>query len=599
MELLDQIKSIDKDLLIFIIIAGTVCPTVLILVSYLFKNSITGFASRQLIQFAIVVAIICYVAGYAGAIHFWWIVPIGLTTMFFVIRAIYKKIHLPLKFVTACIQKMSNGDYHFDLGENEAAHRKDELGSLFLALKNLIESNRRKALFIKEVVRGDLNYDVDEFDQNDMQGQSLIALKRNLQSVLDETRNVVISAGIQGDLQSRISLEEKEGVWKELGVAINDLLISVYNPFRMIQDIGNKIASGDFTTSLKMEAKGDIKVMEENFNRSLDQMSLLLNGLASDISTVNQSSSEMLGLSKEMLVSTNEIATSIGEMSRGAQSQLQHVEHTSSLIAEIQHSANEIGNQSNQIHEAASNSAERSRAGLGLIQSVSDSMNDIDAFARATNQSIMELTNRTAEITSALGVINNISSQTNLLALNAAIEAAQAGDAGRGFSVVAEEIRKLAEDARKSVKVIQALVENVNRDTKATSSSLESLNKSIETGQDSSGKATEAFHQIADSTSETLGISKSILKAAETQVGHIREILDLTENVVVISEETATGSEEIASSTAQLSAGMNSHTEAAEEVVRISNDLMNKIAQFEFAKEDEDEAEEEVRLTVV
>ena len=151
----------------------------------------------------------------------------------------------------------------------------------------------------------------------------------------------------------------------------------------------------------------------------------------------------MLSASEEMNTNTGEIASAIAQMSSGAQNQVSKVDESSNLVESILRSANDMGEQAEEINRAAQGGADSSDMGLKMVNKVGFSMKDIKAFANDTNESIKVLTERSKEITRVLGVITDIASQTNLLALNAAIEAAQAGDAGRGFAVVAEEIRKL------------------------------------------------------------------------------------------------------------------------------------------------------------
>jgi len=181
-----------------------------------------------------------------------------------------------------------------------------------------------------------------------------------------------------------------------------------------------------------------------------------------------------------------------------------------------------------------------------------------------------------------LGVITDIASQTNLLALNAAIEAAQAGDAGRGFAVVAEEIRKLAEGSRKSAREIETLVRDVQNDTANAARVIEVMNLSIKGGQEASFDASEAFKEIADSTTQTLKLSELILKAAKTQIESIKNVVSITEGVVVIAEQTAAGTEEVASSASELSAGMQTYTEKSRSVTEIATSLKESVGKFKL-----------------
>jgi methyl-accepting chemotaxis protein len=192
------------------------------------------------------------------------------------------------------------------------------------------------------------------------------------------------------------------------------------------------------------------------------------------------------------------------------------------------------------------------------------------------------LMDRSKEITRVLGVITEIASQTNLLALNAAIEAAQAGDAGRGFAVVAEEIRKLAEDSRTSARQIEQLINDVTKDTQTASKSMEDMNNRVQLGDKASKEAASFFNEIADTSQHTLLLAEEILNASKLQQSSIQSIVSITENVVVIAEETAAGTEEIASSATQLSAGMSNYLSKSKSLSEIATTLSKGVGKFKL-----------------
>ncbi len=524
-----------------------------------------------------------------------WIIPLGLLMVFFIFRYIHFNIHLPLLTIISVIEKLVVGDLDFELTQPVGRQRKNEIGRLLLALKKLQLTTRKNADFAEEITQGHMETSFHVLGEKDSMGNSLLSLRENLSSLINETKRAVYAAGSKGMLEVRIDIDGKHGVWKELSGGINDLLDSISLPFKSLNDIVQKIAQGDLSMRYEQHSTGDILLLKENLNQALDNLNDLLIEITSNVDRISDSSEEMLTVSVEMYNNTEEIASSISEMSNGAQGQLSNVEESSRLIQDIQTSSDDIGQQANRIHEAAQEGVENSTDGLKMIHQVSGSISDIATFAEATNNSIFALTESTKQISGVLRVITEISAQTNLLALNAAIEAAQAGEAGRGFSVVAEEIRKLAEDSRKSVKEIETLVSNVDKNSEMTSSSLKDLNKSITLGEESSVNASEAFEKISVSTSETLEISKDILTSSNNQISNIKGILDLAEGVVVIAEQTAAGTEEIASSTTELSSGMKNHTDKAEIVVEITKGLKGKVSKFRLSSEMEstpDEAED-------
>lgn len=461
---------------------------------------------------------------------------------------------------------------------------KDELGEIAESVNKLLTELRKKADFSRQIGEGNLNADFEIAGENDVLGASLIMMRNNLRSVIDETNEVVQHAEGEGDLTSRMNPEDKSGAWKELSESINNLLGSVSKPFAVLNEIANRMAEGDLTVRYTEEAKGDILNLAENLNKALTNLDELLDGIVKNANIIGDASMEMLSASEEMNTNTGEIASAIAEMSSGAQTQVSKVDESSNLVENIQRAANSMSSQAEGINAAAHKVSESSETGLKMVNKVGFSMKDIKAFANDTNQSIQVLTERSNEITRVLGIITDIASQTNLLALNAAIEAAQAGDAGRGFAVVAEEIRKLAEDSRNSAREIEKLITDVQHDTAAAAKVIEVMNESILGGESASNDASEAFREIASSSNQNLEISKQILEATKDQMDSIRNVVSITEGIVVIAEETAAGTEEVASSATQLSAGMESYTKRSEEVTDIARMLKEKVGMFKLSK---------------
>ena len=269
-------------------------------------------------------------------------------------------------------------------------------------------------------------------------------------------------------------------------------------------------------------------------------------------------------------------------MSKGAQSQVSKVDESSTLIEGILQFSNEMGEQAEFINETAKKGADKSKDGLQTIGNLSEGMTEILEYSKETDISITSLTQRSDEISRVLSIMKEIAAQTNLLALNAAIEAAQAGDAGRGFAVVAEEVRKLAEGSKNSAKEIEILIDDIQNDTKSTARLIAEMSERIRGGEVNSKEAATAFEEMATSYAQTLQLSEKIVKATKQQTVDIGNIVGITESVVVIAEETATGTEQVASSSSELSAGMTTFSDKSEQVMDTVNELKNQVGKFKL-----------------
>ncbi len=532
---------------------------------------------------AIVVPVSEITAAFTSTFRFTILIGlIGLVILTYTIWKLANRITDSLDLSNNLLKDLARGE--LDDSKRIKDISRDELGEIAQSVNKLMDELYSKSEFSRKIGEGDLNADFEIAGENDVLGASLIMMRNNLRSVIDETNDVVTHAEGEGDLSSRMDPLGKDGAWRELSDSINNLLESVSKPFIVLNQIANSMAEGDLSVRYREEAKGDILNLAENLNKALDNLDDLLDGIVTNANIIGDSSMEMLTASEEMNTNTGEIASAIAEMSSGAQTQVSKVDESSNLVESIQRSANNMSTQAEEINIAAHKVSESSDAGLKMVNKVGFSMKDIKAFANDTNKSIQVLTERSDEITRVLGIITDIAAQTNLLALNAAIEAAQAGDAGRGFAVVAEEIRKLAEDSRNSAREIEKLITDVQNDTASAAKVIEVMNESILGGESASNDASMAFKEIASSSNQNLEISKAILEATKEQMDNIRNVVSITEGIVVIAEETAAGTEQVASSATELSAGMESYTQKSEEVTEIARNLKEKVGMFKLSE---------------
>ncbi len=504
----------------------------------------------------------------------------GLILLAIVVFRFAKGIGVSLERVSHLLKDLARGE--MTVNRRVVVKGEDELGQISKSVNLLMEELRKKAEFAQSIGSGDLQVDFEVSGRNDELGMSLVRMRDNLSKSIEDIKSVVKRAGEEGDLSTRIDISDQQGVWEEIAHLMNNLLLSVYLPFNSINEIANRMAQGDLSLRITDDTKGDMARLSDNLNQALEDLNNLIEVISKNAEGIKSSSVEMLTASEEMSINTGEIATAIGQMSTGAQNQVKQVDESSGLVEKIMQSSSDMEEQAKSIYNAAQMGEERSDVGLQRIRKVDFSMRDIAAFSEDTTKSFKVLAERSKEISRVLGVISDIASQTNLLALNAAIEAAQAGDAGRGFAVVAEEIRKLAEDSRTSAKEIERLVNDVQQDTTDAARVLEVMNESVRAGGEASEGASDAFKEIAASASKTRELSESIVTATGDQIDDIKNVVGLTESVVVIAEQTAAGTEEVASSAFELSSGMTNYKEKSQQLSDIATGLKEAMSKFKL-----------------
>ena len=411
----------------------------------------------------------------------------------------------------------------------------------------------------------------------------ITAMKKVIQGISDLVSNV----SEEGNLSLRMDTSSAQGDYKLLGDKVNDLLKSVGEPVLFVKNLMMDLSKGDLSKEFNINANGDFKELGDAYNNATENLNNLMGNLKDIAHLVASSAEELLTKSDQMQMTTQEVASAIQEMAEGAHQQAQQTDETSKLVEEVLHSANEMGIQSDSIKKAAETGQSSAKDGLTTVKKVVENMGDIQSSADVTSKSIDVLTERSEEIARTLNVITDIAAQTNLLALNAAIEAARAGDAGRGFAVVAEEIRKLAEDSRKSAVDIQRVVKAVQKDVNQAGKAIDEMKSSVKSGTQASQAAEKVFEIIGASTNETYSLSDLIQKATGIQKEAINETVKNIEKIVVVSEESAAGSEQIATSSRDLSLGMDEVNATSKQLATAANELNDGVSRFILRNEGE------------
>ncbi|PIB36291.1 hypothetical protein BFP72_13255 [Reichenbachiella sp. 5M10] len=524
------------------------------------------------------------IVGFFGLMHLWYGVPIALLSIFLAFYVLSRSVEAPMKKISGTFMKLKEGELDIDIQRSDLI-RKDDVGDFFRSLNTYLEKIRESSLFASEMGRGNLSLSFEALSDKDVLGLSLIDLREKLKNVISETNQAVQEAGGEGNLEAKIDLAEKQGVWRDLSNSVNVLLSSIATPVLEVNRIVNAMADGDLTQRYKNDAKGQILQMTSNLNKALDNLNVFLVKIAKNAQDIGDSSYEMLISGEEMNTNTREIASAIEQMSHGAQTQVSRVDESSTLVEVMMQNSSEMGLKSQSINEVAKKGVKNSEEGAKIAKYVVDRVTEISVYSSKTTDSMRVLTDRSKEISRVLGVITDIAAQTNLLALNAAIEAAQAGEAGRGFAVVADEIRKLAEGSRESASEIEKLVTDVQRDTMEAADVIEAMNGVVKSSVEASGKAASVFQDIELSSTETLGFSEMILDVANSQTESISKVVNITEEVVVIAEQTAAGTEEVSSSATELSAGMNNYILKSNWLNDVSQELKSGLKRFTLMDE--------------
>lgn len=383
-------------------------------------------------------------------------------------------------------------------------------------INSLLQINEEFLLDVEHVVSGWSKGELATQMQGEYEG-SFDSMKQSMNRSVDQLSNVidvevqsVINALRQGDLSQRIEIADKQGGYAELGNGINEIVEIVERVILDVSSVLDGLVNGDLNVRIDSDYTGSFAILEDNANDSMSKLGGIMNRVADMTDTVT--------------TGVSEIAAANEDLRRRTESQASSIEETASSVFEL-----------NDLSVKTRGSILETEE---LMRKIQTNAKNTESIGQAAQESMQAISEASAKIEDIISVINDIAFQTNLLALNAAVEAARAGEDGRGFSVVAGEVRKLAQRSAESASDIRNLISD-------------SVEK-VEHGSAQVARSNQSMREIVESIFEANDKMSDIASANDTQTRGFAQISDAVSNMESLIQQNAAMVEQVTSSAGSL-----------------------------------------------
>ncbi|RRV15006.1 methyl-accepting chemotaxis protein [Pseudomonas saudiphocaensis] len=328
--------------------------------------------------------------------------------------------------------------------------------------------------------------------------------------------------------------------------------LSVMSSVRSLREGSERLASGDLTAQIKLTARDELRFVAGSFNDMAEAMRKLIGSIKDNADHVADSATNLVAASGQIHVASQRQSDAAGSMAAAVEEMTVGIEH--------------IALNAGEADSLAKRSGELSRQGGEIVASVVAEISEIARSVESSARTVEELGERSGQVSAIVGVIGDIAAQTNLLALNAAIEAARAGEQGRGFAVVADEVRKLAERTANSTREITEMVDSIQQGTLGAVASMEEGVARVNEGVERARYAGEAMGGIRDAANQVLSTVAEISHALREQSTASAEIAKQVTMIARMAEENGEA--------------VSSNHETANRLGELADTLLQNVSRF-------------------
>lgn len=415
--------------------------------------------------------------------------------------------------------------------------------AIYLALK-ISNPVHELAVAAGKIEKNDFNVAVEIHTGDELEhlGTTFNHMAANLKASFEEIQEKRRAAQRSADEAESLKMSAQEQS-KYLSASVLEILGEM-----------DQFAKGDLTVKLPVSGTDDISKLFEGFNSAVTNIRNLMNNVLSASEATSSAGAE--------------ISSSTEEMAAGAQEQSSQMNEVASAVQEMSRTIFEMTKHATVAAETARDSGQKAKDGGDVVGETISGMNKIADVVAQSAATVFALGQNSEKIGEIVQVIDEIADQTNLLALNAAIEAARAGEQGRGFAVVADEVRKLAERTTRATKEIAAMIKAIQKDTANAVDSMKQGTREVENGKLLAEKAGGVLSEIVDSSAHLTDVVNQVAASSEELSSAAEEIGNNVQAMNAVTHESSSGIQQIA--------------KAAEDLNRLTDNLQQLISAFKL-----------------
>lgn len=384
----------------------------------------------------------------------------------------------------------------------------------------------------------------------------------------------------------------KTSVIKQIVIAIIGiliLLVLVYiiidrllKPLKKVVNVANQVANGELIDVDLETSKDEIGKLSESIRTMVANLQHIILNIRNTSNHVSSAANQLTVHAGETYNSSTNIALDMNQITQNAEASMTMTEETAAAMEETASGIQQIADSANVAAESSISASQASERGNEVVQQVIAQMELINDSVEQIGTTINGLHINTKKISEIVSLITAIADQTNLLALNAAIEAARAGEHGKGFAVVADEVRRLAEQSSQSATEIYNLISSIQSDSNASITVMEKGKEDVKVGMAFTNEVGEIFKEILTSSEEVASQIREISAASQQISASSEEVAASVNNIKQSAEQSAEFSSNVSKSTQEQLSTMQEVKDASSSLGKTAEELQGLVAKFKL-----------------